>query len=152
MSDFDWSSPVFWGCLAAILLIAEMLSGTFALVFFSASAGLVALASFMGFRDPIGQLLIFTVFGIGGLFFLRQRIKESLGKDSAPAFNIDAQKEIILSASIPARGEATISYQGTSWTAINDSDTPLIAGQKAVIVKAAGIKLHVQPQNGASHV
>ncbi len=128
--------------LAVALVIAEVFSVTFVLLFFSVGALVVALACALGLELLSAQLLIFAVVSISGIFCLRDRLRRAVVVRSE--LRTDVASELILTDALPAHASGPVRYRGTQWTAVNDSDTPLAAGQTVVIERIEGIKLVVR--------
>jgi membrane protein implicated in regulation of membrane protease activity len=135
----------FWAVLGLVLIITEVLSLTFVLLFFGVSALLIAGAKLFGLNNAAVEMALFGVIGIGGLLIFRKKLKDALS--SRKGMQIDRENVVILSAPVPPRGRAQIQYQGTTWTAINQSDVALNAGDEVRISSTEGIKLIIQPKS-----
>lgn len=138
MHTTEITTPFFWVALGLALVIAEMFSMALVLLFFGIGALVVAIGKYLGLNHLPTETALFAAIGIGGLLFLRKKIRHSLVK-GPPAFN--PHQEIILSTHIPARGKAQIEYQGTVWTGVNESDETLKKGAKVRIERTDGIQL-----------
>lgn len=134
---------LYWIIGGLVLLAAEMVTLTFVLVFFGIGALIVALIKWFFNLDNLPlELLFFAVISVGGLVFLRRKFCASLPHKDGIA--IDAGKVIILTCDVPARGRAEIEYQGTVWTAENESETHLPKGARAVILRTDGLTLVIK--------
>ena len=67
-------STVVWVGIGLVLLIAEMLSLTFVLLFFGVSTIVVALAKLLGLQNLPIELAIFALGGLGGLWLFRAKL------------------------------------------------------------------------------
>lgn len=147
MTDSPASTlTLIWSLVGLALLAAEMMTGTFVLLFFGISALIVAVTRLFGVDSLALDLVLFALIGAAGIFFFRPRIKEAVEKRNK-GYEADRNSVFTLSADIPAHGTTSVLYQGTTWTAVNAGDQPLSAGQKVLISKVEGVKLHVLPAN-----
>jgi membrane protein implicated in regulation of membrane protease activity len=137
-------STVVWGGIGLVLLIAEMLTLTFVLLFFGASAIVVALAKLLGLQNLPLELVIFALGGLGGIWLFRSKLV--IAMQAKKVLQIDQETVIVLSNNVPANGRAELEYQGSRWTAMNESAVDLKAGQEAVIVRTEGVRLVVKPK------
>ncbi len=134
-----------WAILGVILLLIELTTGTFVVLFFGLSALSLALLKILGL-DHLGfEIFIFAV--DGALFTLGFRKKVLSRLAPQKLFLNDQAQQITLTSSIEAKSEATIQYQGTPWTAVNLTSEVLNKGQKVTVVKTEGIKLFVEPSS-----
>ncbi|PIR21477.1 MAG: hypothetical protein COV45_01645 [Deltaproteobacteria bacterium CG11_big_fil_rev_8_21_14_0_20_47_16] len=132
-----------WVVLGLVLLAAEMMTLTFVLVFFGVGALVVAILKWLlGLESIPFEILIFSGISVGGLLCFRRKFRESWSHKEGAA--IDVGKVIILNRDVPACGRAQVEYQGTTWTAENESDVLLSKGSRAVIVRVDGLTLIVK--------
>ncbi len=138
---------VLWAIFGFLLLIVELLTMGFVLVFFGVAALLVALLKgVFGLDHLVVELLLFAAFGAVGLALLRQKLM-SVMKRGSGAPSLDRKQVIKLTADVAAGGTAKVEYQGTPWDALNESAVDLRAGDKAVIVATKGIQLILRPES-----
>lgn len=134
-----------WAALGLILVVVEMMTGTFVLLSFGVAAFAVALFSFLGVESKTLQVALFSILGLGALGFTRAR---GMKKPSAQTFQTDVHHSFVVGSDLPTPmmpGEqGTLSYQGSPWTAINSGSTPISAGQKVIITKTEGIKIYIK--------
>lgn len=132
-------SSITWAILGLVLIGIEIASFSFVLLFFGIAALLVAGAKLLGLNHLPVEITIFGVGGLAGLLLFRRKMIAGL---KAHESNLtDQHNTFILNADIPAHGRQTVEYQGSQWTAINESEEELKQGQTVVIVKTDGIKL-----------
>ncbi|MEI7972970.1 MAG: NfeD family protein [Bdellovibrio sp.] len=131
-----------WLILAALLASLELLSTNFFLIFFSGGAIVAALADFLG----AGSFIEIMTFSLSSLIFVlvfRKRLMRFRNQNKAPANDIGSH--FVLSAPLSARGQGSVDYQGSPWTAVNLSERDLPKGTSVVIEKTEGIKILVKP-------
>jgi membrane protein implicated in regulation of membrane protease activity len=134
-----WS---FWTILAFLLLVAELGTPGFFMVFFAAGALCTAATAALWPDAGLSpQLGIFAVTSTAALLLFRRRLIERLGPDTAPR-----QDELVQEVAIPvhdlapdAVGKAEL--RGTVWTARNASDAPLAKGQRCRVTRVDGLTL-----------
>lgn len=135
---------VYWLALGVLLVIVEMFSHTFVILFFAVSAILVALAKLLfGLENINAELIIFSILGLAGTFFFRKKISSMLG--SGTGHVSDENETLLISKLTLARSETEVSYQGTIWTGVNDSDLDINPGTRVVIVRTDGNRLIFRP-------
>jgi len=134
----------FWVALGLLLIIAEMFHLSMVLLFFGVAALIVATAKFLGLNNLPLEILLFAVLGIGGLLLFRRKLLRSLKASSG--MSIDRNAVIILPSDLPSHGATAVDYQGTSWTAVNDTDVPIQKGTKVYIHRTEGVRLIVRPE------
>ncbi|MCM2282965.1 MAG: NfeD family protein [Bdellovibrionaceae bacterium] len=143
MNELEISMTVIWVAIGLALCGAEVLTGTFVLLFFGLAAFVVAIARVLGLDNLTYEVTLFTIAGFASLLLFRNKIAATFSKPGR-GFSNDADTVITLSDAVPARGEAKISYQGSMWTAMNESAITLAKGDKAVIYKTEGVRIFVR--------
>lgn len=141
------SPTTVWAALGLILLIMEVFTLSFVVVFFGIGALFVAAIKFStGLSNLSVELLIFAATGGSCLVVFRSKLRRAFNKGSKVSG--DATTVIELSCAIAPRKTGKIEYQGTVWDAYNDSAEPMSIGQKVIIDRTEGIKLVVKPYQG----
>lgn len=141
----DIPIPIIWASIGIILLIAEVFTASFFVLFFGISALIVALITFFGLDHRAIEIALFAAIGLMSLFLFRKKLVKSFS--SKGIVQGDHDKVIKLDQDIEPRGESQISYQGSSWKAINNSDTRMMSGERVKIERIDGIKIilnHIQ--------
>lgn len=137
-----WSPGLTWFVVGLVLLGLELTTGTFVMLFFAAGAFLVAgMAALQLVESIVVQVVLFGVVSCAGLLVFKEKLKSAWGRSGETKFMVDTGQVLILATSIEARGEAEVTYQGTKWTAINESEHVLKAGERATIARVDGVKL-----------
>ncbi len=134
-----------WAAVATVLLIGEMMTATFGLLFFGLAASVTALVVLI--KPDLGvevQLIIFAVLGLMGAFFGRKWIKQKLASRAAPPIEVDSNSEFMVDRDIEPGAEGAVLYQGVPWTAVNDSNEPIRKGDRVKVARTSGIKLMIQ--------
>ena len=134
-----------WVILGLVLVGAEMASGTFVMLLFGVACFVTAVVTSLGITTSIqSQLLVLGITSVSTLGFFRGRLHEVWKKFGVGKYQNDLGESLILTASIAKGGSAEVSYQGTKWTAVNDADRDLAAGDSVRIVRSEGVKLIVR--------
>lgn len=127
-----------WWILAAVLVGAELLTGTFYLLGIGIAFALGGLAAWLG-AGTEAQLLIAGVLSIGGIFASR-RWRDLHAKPPAD-LPLDVGQAVRVQAWNPD-GTARVAYRGTLWTAeLAEPDIP--RGDVMYIVATRGSTLVV---------
>lgn len=146
-----WWIWIIFGC---VLLVAELMTpGGFYLLFFGISAVTVGLLQLVGLAGPDWvQWLLFSVISIASIAFLRRPLVEKfsaqgLGAGSPTVDTDSLVGEVAVASELFAAGTVgRVEMRGTTWTAVNRGDQPILAGQRCVVQKVEGLKLEVLPE------
>lgn len=134
----------YWVIAGIALLIGEMLSASFFLVFLSLGAFAASLAA--AFNQPFYyQLLVCAGLSVVGMILLRKPLQKRLLKASGVVADIG--REIVIDQAIAPHKSARIAYQGSQWTATNVGIEPIVAGERVVIVGMDGVSLLIRKIN-----
>jgi membrane protein implicated in regulation of membrane protease activity len=118
------SAYVAWFVLGFVLLIAELLSGTFYLLVLAVAAGVAALTALAGGSMAL-QLVVAAAIGLAGSLWLRRSRAVRAGGAAADAMqNLDVGQPVRIDHWTTAR-TARASYRGAEW------DVELVAGEEA---------------------
>jgi membrane protein implicated in regulation of membrane protease activity len=140
-----------WFLAGLALLLFEFTAPGVILVFFGLGAWITALTTWAGLTGGwTSQLLTFSVSSVVLLVILRRRFRAKFfghltgGQD--PQENLDEFKGqvVIVTADIDPTSGGKVEYKGADWSA--RCDTPIKAGDRAVIQSADGITLVVSPE------
>lgn len=143
------SPALAWGILGLILIIAEVFTASFVLVFFGVAALLVAALAAIGFGNFTLQMLLFAAASLGSLLLFRSKL---MGYFHATAQTVMDENQVLqLTSDVPANGTGQISYQGTMWTAVNPTNHSFHQGDKAVIERMDGVKIILRHPDAAGH-
>ncbi|PIS11518.1 MAG: hypothetical protein COT73_03525 [Bdellovibrio sp. CG10_big_fil_rev_8_21_14_0_10_47_8] len=124
-----------WIIAGICLLIGEMLTSGFFLIFIAFGCFAAALASSLGASHLVQGLSCAIVSIVGGLTLRRPIQKRFLKSISLSA---DIGKEIHVDQAISPHQQTRITYQGTSWLATNLGSEALKQGDRVVIVGIDG--------------
>lgn len=137
--NIDIPVSVIWASLGIILLAAEVFTGTFFVMFFGISALIVAAATFLGLDHRPIEITLFAGLGLMSLLFFRKKLIQSI--TSKEFVKGDANEIIKLTTTIEPHDSAKVTYQGTTWTALNNTGTRMMAGERVQIEKIDGVKI-----------
>ncbi|MDX6270149.1 MAG: hypothetical protein QOD28_1372 [Acidobacteriota bacterium] len=148
MSDFAW---ILWVVLGVILIIAEIFTPGFVLLWFGAGAIAAALAALVGVGYPF-QFLIFFIVSIAltaasrtifTKYFMRQ-LGEG-GSYKSGAESLPGQVGTVVSSSQGALLEGAVKVYGSTWTAYPaEGEEPLEAGARVVVESVRGASIYVR--------
>ena len=135
-----------WALVALICLILELTNGDFFIMCFAIGGVCAAIAS--TFTDSlIVQILIFVVFALLSLVFVRPKALKYLhkGEDSRLS-NADALigREGKVSEDIPADGYGRVLIDGDDWKACSTDNGNITKGTKVRVVKMESIIITVE--------
>jgi membrane protein implicated in regulation of membrane protease activity len=148
MSEWFW---VLWCILGAILIVAEIFTTGFVLLWFGIGALLAALASFIGIDSLVIQFLIFAGVSIALTaasrtifinYFSREKPENALrsGVDALPG-----KVGTVVSSSKGALNEGAVKVFGSTWTAYPaPGEEPLEAGERVCVESVEGASIYVR--------
>src|SRR5215475_1284786 len=148
MSEWVW---VLWCILGAILIVAEIFTTGFVLLWFGIGALLAAFASFIGIDSLVLQFLIFAGVSIALTaasrtifinYFSRDKPENALrsGVDALPG-----KVGTVVSSSKGALNEGAVKVFGSTWTAYPAAgEQPLEAGERVCVESVEGASIYVR--------
>ncbi len=139
------SFTTLWVLLGTGLLVAEVLSGTFVLLFFSLGAFAAALLAIFGVGAVEMQILTCGVVSALGFFLLKKPLQRKMLR-SAESIQVDLGRTLRAEAPLKSGGVVRVSYQGTTWEARNEGREDISEGEIMQIVGTDGNILLVNKQ------
>ncbi len=135
-----------WVVAGGALLVLEIVTPGFVLIFFGVAAVIVGLAAGIGLQLPLwGEILAFAVLSVVLLLAFRGPMLRWMGTRSRAVPRIDRLEDetaVALEDLAPgAVGRAEL--RGTPWAARNIDDAPLVAGTRCRVAKVDGLTLHL---------
>ena len=136
-----------WAVIAMLCLIMELSSGDFYVTCFGIGA-MCALAASL-FDAPVwAQVIVFAVFSVLSIYFLRPRLVALLNRSASNRkSNADAIIGRIgeVSETVKVGDYGRVKLDGDDWKAQSDSDHELPVGTKVRIVGRDSIIINVEP-------
>ena len=148
MENYLW---IFSAILGAVLVIAEVFTTGFVLLWFGIGALAAGLAGLLGVHSIILQFLIFTVVSIGltvasRTIFVNYFSREKSGGDlKSGVDSLPGKVGTVVSSSRGALNEGAVKVYGSTWTAYPaDGEEPLEAGDRVEVTKVQGASIYVK--------
>jgi len=147
MEDYVW---IIWIVLGVILLVAEIFTTGFVMLWFGIGALVAALASLAGFGYPF-QFLIFFIVSIAltvasrtifTKYFVRRELEGGFktGVEALPG-----KVGTVVTSSRGALNEGAVKVFGSTWTAYPaEGEPPLEAGDRVVVERLQGASIYVR--------
>ena len=142
---------IFWFVLGAILVVAEIFTSGFVLLWFGVGALAAAFAGMIGIDSLALQFLIFAGVSVGLTaasrtifvnYFSREKTGDSLrtGVDSLPG-----KIGTVVSSSKGSLQEGAVKVFGSTWTAYPaPGEDPLEAGERVCVESVQGASIYVR--------
>ena len=142
---------ILWFILVAALIVAEMFTSGFVLLWFGIGALMAGFAGLIGIDSLIAQFLIFATVSIGLTaasrtifvnYFSRETTGDSLrtGVDSLPG-----KIGTVVSSSRGAMQEGAVKVFGSTWTAYPaPGESALEAGERVCVERVEGSSIYVR--------
>lgn len=146
---------ILWVILGVILIVAEIFTTGFVLLWFGIGALAAAFAGMIGIDSPALQFLIFAVVSLGLTaasrtifvnYFSREKQGDSLrsGVDALPG-----KVGTVVSSSRGALNEGAVKVFGSTWTAYPAAgEEPLEAGERVQVESVEGASIYVRRVEG----
>ncbi len=148
MENYIW---IFWTVLGAILVIAEVFTTGFVLLWFGIGALVAGFAGLVGIHSITLQFLIFAVVSIAltaasRTIFVNYFSREKSGGDLKSGFEgLPGKMGTVVSSSRGALHEGAVKVFGSTWTAYPaDGEEPLEAGDRVVVERIQGASIYVR--------
>ena len=148
MENYFW---IFWIILGAILIVAEIFTTGFVLLWFGIGALAAALAALVGVNSVIAQFLIFAIVSIGltaasRTIFVNYFSREKTGGDLKTGVeSLPGKIGTVVSSSRGALHEGAVKVFGSTWTAYPvDGEEPLEAGDRVTVDRVQGASIYVR--------
>ena len=148
MENYIW---IFWIILGAILVIAEIFTTGFVLLWFGLGALAAGFAGLVGIHSITLQFLIFAVVSIvltaaSRTIFVNYFSREKSGGDLKSGFEgLPGKMGTVVSSSRGALHEGAVKVFGSTWTAYPaDGEEPLEAGDRVVVERIQGASIYVR--------
>src|SRR5216683_239678 len=148
MDNIFW---ILWCVLGAVLIVAEVFTSGFVLLWFGIGALAAGFAAIVGIHSLALQFVIFALVSVGLTaasrtifvnYFSREKTGESLrtGVDSLPG-----KIGTVVSSSRGAMQEGAVKVFGSTWTAYPaPGEGPLEAGERVCVESIQGASIYVR--------
>jgi inner membrane protein len=135
-----------WLVAGSALLVLEIITpGGFYVFFFGIGAIIVGLLAAAGLGGPAWlQWLLFAAISVAALAIFRRPL---LRRFNVAPHDVDTMigEVAIAIADIQAAGIGKAELRGSVWTARNESEASIAAGQRCRVERIEGLTLHVRP-------
>lgn len=131
----------FWIIVGILLMIGEMLSASFFMIFIALGCFAAALLASFDVNFPL-QIMTCAAVSVVGTLSLRKSIQARLR--ATKGVKSDIGTEIRIETEIGAHQQGRVSYQGTQWQATNVASEALKPGDHACIVGIDGNTLLIR--------
>src|SRR2546421_12181127 len=148
MDNFYW---ILWCVLGAVLIVAEVFTSGFVLLWFGIGALAAALAGIVGINNLGIQFLIFAIVSIGltaasRTIFVNYFSREKTGGDlKSGVAALPGKIGTVVSSSRGAMNEGAVKVFGSTWTAYPAAgEEPLEAGDRVQVTRVQGASIYVR--------
>ena len=148
MANYLW---IFWAILGAVLVVAEVFTSGFVLLWFGIGALAAGLAGFLGVHSIILQFLIFAIVSIAltaasRTIFVNYFSREKSGGDlKSGVESLPGKIGTVVSSSRGAMHEGAVKVFGSTWTAYPaEGEEPLEAGDRVEVTRVQGASIYVR--------
>ena len=146
--EYAW---ILWTVLGVILIVAEIFTPGFVLLWFGIGALAAAFASLVGLASLPLQFLIFAIVSTAltaasRTIFVNYFSREKTGSDLKTGVNsLPGKTGIVVSSSRGALNEGAVKVFGSTWTAYPvEGEEPLEAGERVAVERVQGASIYVR--------
>jgi len=148
MANYLW---IFWAILGAVLVVAEVFTTGFVLLWFGVGALAAGLAGLLGVHSIILQFLIFAMVSISltaasRTIFVNYFSREKSGGDlKSGVESLPGKIGTVVSSSRGSLQEGAVKVFGSTWTAYPaEGEEPLEAGDRVEVTRVQGASIYVR--------
>jgi membrane protein implicated in regulation of membrane protease activity len=148
MANYLW---IFWAILGAVLVVAEVFTTGFVLLWFGLGALAAGLAGLLGVHSIILQFLIFAIVSISltaasRTIFVNYFSREKSGGDlKSGVESLPGKIGTVVSSSRGSMHEGAVKVFGSTWTAYPaEGEEPLEAGDRVEVTRVQGASIYVR--------
>jgi membrane protein implicated in regulation of membrane protease activity len=148
--DVSWTW-ILWTVLGVILIVAEIFTPGFVLLWFGIGALAAALAGLVGITSLPLQFLIFALVSVvltaaSRTIFVNYFSREREGNDLKTGVDsLPGQIGTVVSSSQGALNEGAVKVYGSTWTAYPaEGEEPLEAGERVTVERVQGASIYVR--------
>ena len=147
MDNLIW---ILWIVFALVLIVAEIFTTGFVLLWFGIAALIAGFAAMLGFDLPV-QFLLFFIISISLIAASRTIFVKYLSYENTEnelKTGVDAlpgKIGTVVTSSQGALNEGAVKVFGSTWTAFpTDSDEPLREGDRVIVERVQGASIYVR--------
>lgn len=150
VNQAEW---ILWLIFGIVLVVAEIFTLGFVLLWFGVGALAASLAALAG-AGLVWQFIIFAVVSVGLTAMSRTIFAKYLshGDENVLKMGVDSLPGQIGTVSVPSRGalhEGAVRVYGSTWTAFPaDGESELVEGEKVEVVSVKGSSIYVRRLTG----
>lgn len=137
-----------WGVVGLVMVIADVVLGTFFMLFLGGGALLTAVLVMAGVQEPVTQWLAFAAFSALGVLLFRKKLVSAFGPKKNDRYIEHVGQKVRVVEAIQANGQGRVIYRGSEWPARTGDGSAMESGQTAEITATDGILLTVAPIAG----
>lgn len=140
------SWEIIWMILGFLLLIAEMFTVTFFIMWFGISALFTALVSWLWIDSFTLQLLIFAIVSFLLVLFTRKLANKMSGEPSRKITQdeIIGKTGVVTETILSDNSKGLVKMNGQVWRAVSEKGVEIERGKTVVVKRLYGVKIYVE--------
>src|SRR6056297_1674657 len=140
------SLEIIWMILGFILLIAEMFTVTFFIMWFGVSALFTALLTWLWIDSFTLQLLIFAIVSFLLVLFTRRLANKMSGEPSRKITQDDiiGKTGIVTETILSNNSRGLVKLNGQVWRAVSEKGEEIEKGKRVIVKRLYGVKIYVE--------
>jgi len=137
-----------WILLGLALLLGEVVTpGGFYIIFFGVGAVTVGILAGFDIAGPVWfQVILFSVFSVVTLWLFRERLLQLTQGSRRDDIDSLVGETAIVTEEIPVQGIGKAEMRGTSWSARNVGEKPLLRGERCKVKRVEGLTIFVRAE------
>jgi membrane protein implicated in regulation of membrane protease activity len=139
------SADLIWGAAGLLLVIGDVVFGTFFVMFLGAGALITATLLWAGIPlSPTSQWLIFSGVSAIGVILLRKTLLKWFGPSEEERFQEHKGQAVIVLEDVAPGKNGKVKYRGTEWQAALADGDAIQPGETAYITHMDGIVVYIR--------
>jgi len=139
------SADIMWGAAGILLIIGDVVFGTFFVMFLGAGALITATLLWTGVSlNNAAQWLTFSAVSALGVLLLRPKLMQWFGPSSEERFEEHKGQTVVVVEDVLPGKTGKIKYRGAEWQSATTEADSISAGENAVITHLDGIVVYIR--------
>ncbi|MEK0420299.1 MAG: hypothetical protein RLZZ161_150 [Bacteroidota bacterium] len=139
------NAEIIWGSAGLLLILADVIFGSFFVMFLGVGALITASLIWMGVpMNTTTQWLTFSAISSMGVLLLRKKLMHWFGPSEEERFEDHKGQTVAVIEEVAPGKTGKIKYRGAEWQGATTGDDSIQAGENAVITHLDGIIVYIR--------
>jgi membrane protein implicated in regulation of membrane protease activity len=139
------SIEMIWGAAGLLFILADVVFGTFFVIFLGAGALATAILLWSGISlSSTNQWLVFAAVSALGVVLLRKKLMLWFGPSSEERFEEHKGQTVLVTENVTPAKPGKVKYRGAEWQSATNNDDSFVEGENAIITHLDGIVVYIR--------